>query len=207
MLKKFFIALLLIIIIVTTIGCSNDDNSDKVAEISSNPDSEYANTFEDLALGVVFDFNLKLPNADKSWVDIWVEGYSNGKAIEKNPITKLSYGNYPEEVQEGHIGFGIINPSSKGTQLFIYGPGIKGATDNIDDDLLSELGANSWDYAIGSDTISLKSGEEKVLAAYTQNENTIRTYDLSVEEDIDKMIKEDKAVLLLKIQVKEMDKK
>ena len=106
---------------VFNIGCnSQDSNNDKIAYISSNTDSEYEKTFNELNLGILFDFDLKLPKADKSWVDIWVEGYSNGEVIEPFPLTHLSYGLSPKELEEGKMGFGVINPNSDQMQFFLY---------------------------------------------------------------------------------------
>lgn len=69
---------------VFNVGCSSQNsNNNKIAYISANPDSKYENTFKELHLGILFDFKLKLPKADKSWVDIWVEGYSNGKGTKR----------------------------------------------------------------------------------------------------------------------------
>jgi hypothetical protein len=87
-------------------GCTSSTN--KPPTISKSADSEYVKTFKDLHLGILFNFDFKLPNADKSWVTIWVERYQNG---EKNihPITELSYGLSPNEVEQGNIGFGMIN--------------------------------------------------------------------------------------------------
>lgn len=91
MLKRFYTFLVIIIItMVFGTGCSGESSSNnKIAYISSNTDSEYKNTFKELLIGELFDYNLKLPNADKSWVNIWVEGYSNGKAVEPFPLIEL----------------------------------------------------------------------------------------------------------------------
>ena len=104
-----------------TWGCSDkssldgktgiEDKGDIIAYVSVNKDSIYEKTFKDTGLGVVFDFNLKLPHADTSWVDLWVEGYSQGKPTE-DLHTQLSYGLSPNKVKEGSIGFGIISPNS-----------------------------------------------------------------------------------------------
>jgi len=55
------------------------------------------NTFEDLNLGILFDFDFTLPNADNSWVNLWVERYIDGEK-ESQRLTQLSYGNSPNEV-------------------------------------------------------------------------------------------------------------
>ena len=76
LLKKnyYIISSILLFILILSSGCTN--TSEKVATISVNSDSEYVNTFEDLNLGILFDFDFSLPNADKSWVNLWVDRYT-----------------------------------------------------------------------------------------------------------------------------------
>jgi hypothetical protein len=88
-------------VLTLIIGCNNVSEVDKIAYISSNPNSDYIKTFKDLNLGILFDFNLKLTRADKSWVTIWVEGYSNGNPIEASQFMELSCGSFPNSVEEG----------------------------------------------------------------------------------------------------------
>ena len=58
---------------VISVGCNNVSNkNNKIAYISLNTESDYKKTFKELDLGIIFDFDLKLPNADKSWVEIWM---------------------------------------------------------------------------------------------------------------------------------------
>lgn len=56
-------------------GCSNSS----IATIQVNSNSEHMETLEDLNLGVLFDFDFKLNEADKTWVNIWIEKYEDGK--------------------------------------------------------------------------------------------------------------------------------
>lgn len=190
------------------VGCSSESsNNNKIAYISANLDSEYNNTFKDLQLGVLFDFDLKLPDADKSWVDIWVEGYRNGKAVEPFPLTQLSYGLSPKQVEEGPMGFGILNPNSSEAQFFLYSTGVRTNPNSIDNSLLSKHGISTWEYAIGDKKIGLESGEEMVLAVYRQGEESLRAgYDYQDSDAINKMINEDTTVILLKIKVQEKSK-
>lgn len=69
-------------------GCTNKDS---IATISVNSDSEHTNTFKKLNLGELYDFDFKLNNADKTWVNVWIESYKDGKQ-EPQPIAELSYG-------------------------------------------------------------------------------------------------------------------
>lgn len=190
--------------LIISIACSNSETNEDIAYIWANSNSEYEKTFTDLNLGILFDFNFKFPKADKSWVTIWVEGYREGNPMEQFPLTKLSYGISPNEVEEGSMGLGIINPGSA-PQLFIYSGGgsISTIPESMDDYLLKNLAVSTWDYAIDDSKIALSSGEEKLLAVYRMAEKSIRTYDYQDMDSINEMISEDGAVLLLKIMVEE----
>lgn len=197
--KKYFIASLLLILIVVS-GCANS-NKENVT-ISVNADSEYVSTFEDLNLGILFDFNFKLPNADKSWVNLWVERYNDGEK-ESQPLTQLSYGNSPNKKEEGHLGFGIINPNDKDTLVFLYGPSVRANPSIIEKQTKSSNFIN-WDYGIGNEDVELELGETKILAVYRETaSDSIRTVDLQDEESVNQMIQQDDLVLLLKIKVEE----
>ncbi|WP_112180374.1 hypothetical protein [Paraliobacillus zengyii] len=199
--KNFFmISSILSFILIVSTGCTN--TSDKVATISINADSEYVNTFEDLDLGIVFDFDFTLPNADNSWVDLWVERYIDGEK-ESQPLTKLSYGNSPNEVEDGHLGFGMINTKSEDTLVFLFGPDVRNHPSIIEKTPKTDIFIN-WDYAIGNEEVELEIGKTKILAVYRETErNSIRTVDLQDEDAVNEMIKQDNMVLLLKVKIEE----
>lgn len=158
------------------------------------------NTFEDLNLGILFDFDFTLPNADKSWVNLWVERYIDGKK-ESQPLTQLSYGNSPNEVEQGHLGFGMINPNLEDTLVFLYGPAVRKYPAIIEREPKTDV-SSSWDYAIGNEEVELDIGETKILAAYWETEsNSIRTVDLQDEDSVNEMIKQVNMVLLLKVKI------
>lgn len=208
MLRKYLILLLILIMILTiTIGCSNEDTEEEVAaSISINNDSKYISTFTELNLGDMFDFNLRLPNANRSIVTIWVEGYKDGSSMGQEPLTELSYRFSPNDVEENPMGLGIFNHNFD-SKLLIYASGGKVLSDptDIEGYVLNESGVSTGDYAIGSEAITLESGEEKLLAAYRQAEYSLRTIDYENEDSINKMIEEDDVVLLLKIIVEVVD--
>ncbi|WVU10648.1 hypothetical protein V2B37_13535 [Natranaerobius thermophilus JW/NM-WN-LF] len=194
-----------------SIGCSEenkvaDESDEKIAYISSNPESEYENTFNDLSLGTLFDFNFELLRADESWVKIWVEGYNQGEAVKPSPLAELSYGLYPEQEVEGQLGAGILHSDDSDSQILIYSKGARTGPSSIDKDIFIDSTMTSWGYAIGEETIGLKPGEEKLLAVYRQGEDELKTtYDYQDSDDLEKMINEDTMVLLLKIKVEEKE--
>lgn len=201
--KKLIIcSILLFCFIILIVSCVH--SSDKVATISVNTDSEYANTFHDLNLGILFDFDFTLYNADKSWVNLWVERYINGEK-ESLPLTQLSFGNSPNKVDKGHLGFGLINPNSEHTLIFLYVPSGRTQPSIIDKEHKMNI-LSSWDYAIGTEKVELKIGETKILAAYREKEGkSIRTFDLQDEDELNRMIEQHNVVLLLKIKIEEQE--
>ncbi|WP_113927986.1 hypothetical protein [Bacillus sp. P14.5] len=182
-------------------GCSANLDS---PTISKHTDSDYEKTFDELAIGFVFDFEFHLPEADQRWVTLWVESYSNG---EKNPepLTQLSYGNSPVEVEKGNLGFGMINPDGENAMVFLYGPGVKSAPEKVDRDFNQGM-MSSWDYAIGEEEVKLQLGETKVLAAYRESSgHSMRSIDYQDEVSVNSIIKKGETVLLLKIKVEEKE--
>jgi hypothetical protein len=198
--KKFYLALLGLAITMCA-GCS--ENADNPT-ISKNPNSEYERTFNDLALGVLFDFDFHLPQAEQRWVTLWVEQYSGG-VKDPQPLTQLSYGNSPKKVEEGNLGFGIINSHWEDSMVFLYGPDVKSQPEKVEKEFNQDMLA-SWDYAIGEDEVELKLGEAMVLAAYRGTSgNSMRAIDFQDEESVNAIIEQGDTVLLLKIKVEEKE--
>ncbi|WP_239710773.1 hypothetical protein [Paenibacillus sp. 19GGS1-52] len=143
---------------------------------------------------------MKLTEADKSWVTLWVEGYKDGKETVPFRLKELSYGLHPDQEAEGPMGFGIINPQFENVSFFFYSPDVS-TPPQLVENILERGGASTWDYAIGHEEVGLESGETKVLGVYQQSGNSLRTYDYQDSNEITKMINENKTVLLLKIKV------
>lgn len=184
------------------IGCNKEfSGEEKFAYVSVNNNSQYTKTFDDLHLGIIYDFNLKLTEADKSWVTLWVEGYKNGEKTDPYRLIELSYGLHPEPgVSEGPLGFGIINPHNENTSFFMYSPDAS-ISHHLVEDILNSNGASTWGYAIGEEEVVLEPGETKLLAVYRKAGSSLRTYDYQDINQVTQMINEDIAVLLLKIKV------
>ena len=205
---------LLIITALLTWGCSAKSSfdgknekskdgiaGDKIAYVSASTDSIYEKTFKDLRLGMVFDFNLRLPAADKSWVDLWVEGYQDGKPIEGS-MAQISFGSSPNESVEGHMGFGIIAPGNDKTEFFLYAPSCSQPPVLIDEEFFKRYAGSGGSYAIGNETIGLKAGEERVLAVY-RKADAFPMYDLNDPALQVQLINEKGTVFLFKIKVYE----
>ncbi len=190
--------MMFIILLGVCASCSNDQS--EVPTISVNADSEYENTFTDLNLGNIFDFNFYLPDADQRSVTLWVEKYEDGEKDDK-PLIELSYYDSPNKVEEGNVGFGMIESDTEDTIAHLYSPGANVQRSII---LGEEKTGTTWDYAIGDDEVELKLGEIKLLAGYREtNRNALHTMDLQDEEVVNRMIEQSDLVLLLKVKVEE----
>lgn len=208
--NRHVILLIVTVLMLSLIGCNKQEiKDDKVAYIKANLNSEYEKVYKDLGLGILYDFDYKLPYADQSWVNIWVEGYLDGKKMEPFHLTELSYGLNPEPMVEGRMGFGLINPTSEDGSLFLYSGQVKAPPKRLNNQmqLHNNTMASSWDYAIGDEQIGLNSGETRLLGVYRKtNKKTISSYDYQDSQSVEKMIQDESVVLLLKIKV-EIDKK
>ncbi|WP_197143199.1 hypothetical protein [Lysinibacillus sphaericus] len=198
--KYFIFSILSTLFLLFLSGCTDQKEDTELATISTNTDSKYANTFKDLNLGILFDYNFKLNNADENWVDLWVERYKDGK-LDSNSLTKLSYGQSPTEVEKGHIGFGILNTDDE-SFAFLYGPGMKSTPQKIGKIPSTENSVSGWYYAFGDETVKLKLNETYVLGVYSESKgNSLRTYDLQDENEVKKMIDDVHVVYLLKLKI------
>ncbi|MWV46065.1 hypothetical protein GRF59_20810 [Paenibacillus sp. HJL G12] len=79
-------------------GCAGSKPQvDTLAVIQPQKDSSYSDMFKTLSLGSVFDYNLRLPHADTTWFEVWVEGYKKGEKMQDSQLIRLSYGNAPPD--------------------------------------------------------------------------------------------------------------
>ncbi|WP_197257539.1 hypothetical protein [Paenibacillus dendritiformis] len=173
-------------------------------------DFAYTRTFEELSLGDLFNFDLTLPQADRSWVTLWVEGYRRGQPMltGQQPLAELSFGIYPGEREQGPLGFAMIDAKegeTKRSYLLLYAPGVR-STANITIDLpesrADTVMATMLEYTLGDEPIRLQSGETQLLAMYRLiDSQIISTMDTTNEEEIRQAIESDAAILLLKIKV------
>ncbi|SEA25024.1 hypothetical protein SAMN05421743_103299 [Thalassobacillus cyri] len=199
--KRLYWISTFIFLLLISAGCTKDIETP--ATIAKTPDSDYRNTFEGLNLGMLWDFEFYLPEADKRWVTLWVERYEEGEK-ESEPVTQLSYGMGPKEVEEGQLGLGIISPHLEEPSVFLYAPGSSQSPRKMTEGFKPEF-PSAWGYAIGEEKVELKLGETMVLGGYRQSstEGSIQVQDFQSKESIEEMIKEDHTMLLLKIKIEE----
>ncbi|WP_020618558.1 hypothetical protein [Paenibacillus daejeonensis] len=66
-------------LLLTVTGCSEGAaERDHTAILTIQDNSSHIDTFSELSLGHLFDYNLELKEADRLWTKLWVEGYEPG---------------------------------------------------------------------------------------------------------------------------------
>ncbi|TVX92520.1 hypothetical protein [Paenibacillus agilis] len=204
-----FKTLPLLLVIMLLSGCSlfQTRSADEIAVIHT--DDSYADTFKELGIGMVGNYSLKLHRADRSWVNIWVEGYKKGKK-QDDPLLALSYGHYPDETYEGRVGLTWIYGTDNKDMIKLYTGNSSAGMLEIDQFLgdKTEYGKTGWEYTTGEEGISLKSGETAIIGSFRMNKGSLRTgYDWNNPEAVEEMIQSNDIVMLLKIKVREEESK
>ncbi|WP_377889946.1 hypothetical protein [Alkalihalobacillus sp. R86527] len=202
--KALFCTALIFLLVSCNVSVSVDD--EHLGTLSHEKESGQEKMFKEMNMGILLTYNLRLTKADETWVNVWVEGYQDGKPMSPSKLTELSYGFAMNEVEEGNMGFGIIQPA-EGEELFsLYAPGIASAPRRISNNPLDSEKPYGWGYTM-DDEITLESGETKVIGAYYQSgkKDEIRSVDLKTEEGIERMITDENVVLLLKMKVEQRD--
>lgn len=201
--RTIIVAALFILLLQMVTGCSSTpESSSKLAYIKVNKQSPYEQTFKDLHLGPLLDFNLRLPEADQTWVNIWVEGYQDGKPMSPLKLAELSYGESPEPTAEGPLVMGIVNAAAGKPLIFLYSSGASVVPQALDFVLNREgVGGSTWSYAFGDEEVGFEAGETKVLGVYREVKKILNSYDYQDTEQLKQMVKDDMTVLFLKIKV------
>lgn len=196
-LKNYLVVLVLIALLMT--GCSQIQGP----TISANVDSDYVNTFRDLNLGVLFDFDFHSPHPDNNWVNIWVDRYSYGEK-DPEPMIQLTFGNGPLTIEKSRVVFGIVNQDSDNALLFLQSSGF--STQLIQfENLFHKDFPRAWSYAIDGKKTKLHPEETNILAVVRQSSQTnfMEAIDLQDEAQIAKMLNEDSTVLVLNMKIGE----
>jgi hypothetical protein len=71
-------------------------------------------------------------------------------------------------VEEGGLGFGVINPDSTDTMVFLYGPGVHLQPAGIKETKSAPIILRN-SYAFGKDKKTLTKGDTIVLASYRES--------------------------------------
>ncbi|GAA4077614.1 hypothetical protein [Amphibacillus indicireducens] len=197
--QQFVFVLILFLIIILSAGCTSKNNN--VATLRVNQDSNYVETFEDLSLGNIFDFEFTLPEAENKWVNLWVDSYVDG-VKQADPLISLNYGNSLNEADEGHLGFALVTLDSADLLAILYAPGVSGR--GVIERNPQEGVISSFEIINEQESIEIKTGEPTILAVYRETTNhSIRTVNLKDAASVEQIIKQDDLVYLLKIKIEE----
>lgn len=202
--RKLSMIIILFCSVIFAAGCTAnaevDEEDHAIAIVSPVHDSIHEQTFEELGLGKLWTYHLKLPDASNSWVRIWVEWYRNGQLQDQRTV-ELSYGLSPKQVEEGMFGIGLMNLQENSKALTMYSIGVSLHPRVIPELLASEgiLGSVPF-YAVNGE-VKLEAGEALLLGGYRATAGVIETLDVQNPEAITKMIEGDIELLLFKIVV------
>lgn len=197
--NKIIFGIILCLILNLSAGCQGKKTN--IATIRINHDSNYIDTFENLSMGNIFDFEFTLPEAENKWVTLWVERYIDG-VKDTEPLISLNYGESLNEVEEGHLGFGLADIDSDESLAILYAPGV--STRSVIEHESKEGVFSSWDYTVDEDPIELEISVAKVLAIYREVEgDSIHTLYVDDEQAVEEAIEQSDLVYVLKIMIDE----
>ena len=149
----------------------------------------------------VLDFDLTWQDADETELIIWAEQYEDGKLDKEQAISFTTYSE--EKKEQGHIGMGIVGAEDPAPVVVVYALGgsmTTGLEGKVDD----SNAFHGWEASINDEKLKLEIGETYTLGAYrVSNGSSIRSYNLQSEDEVEKMMKDDRAGFLLKVKLTE----
>jgi len=190
---------LLLAVIIS--GCSVSEASVGSTVIKASENKERQQAFKDLSLVSVLDFDLTWQDADETELIIWAEQYEDGKLYEEQTIYLTTYSE--EKEKKGYIGMGVVDAADMAPMLVVYAPGGSIRTE-IEDKIDDSNAFHGWESSINDENLKLEIGETYTLGAYrVSNGSSIRSYNLQIEDEVEKMMKDDRAGFLLKVKLTE----
>lgn len=192
------------ILLLTSCAKTEGENHD-IAILSPYKDRSHAESIKLAGLGHLLDYQIQLPRANESWIQVWIEGYVDGKQVQEDPIWGLSFGHSPLAKETGPLGVGFI-PFEDSVLVYGYGLGARLSPTRLPDEYSVAIkNANLAYAATEEDAIRLQAGESRIIGTYWQMKvgESLRSADFSNEEDVMAFTQEHSVVLLVKIQVTE----
>ncbi|GGC77711.1 hypothetical protein GCM10007216_05330 [Thalassobacillus devorans] len=200
--KKIYFLLVAIAVMVIAAGCAKAESGD--VTIQKNPDSDYEKTFDELALGELNEYTYHRPKDESLTGEIFVELYENG--VKQENTTSLSFNWEEGGEQEGALGMGLIEHNQEEPSLLLYSPDGTLKSSKLQGTIWTDLSIRGWQDAVGGEELSLETGKEYILGAYTGSiGNEMSMYDLTDEEELEEMLNAHEFVLLFKIRLGEND--
>ena len=187
----------LLLLTVMVSGCNVSKASGGSTEIKVSENTDRQQAFADLGLASVLDFDLTWQDADETELVIWAEQYADGK-IEEQAISFTD--SSEEEKVKGHIGMGIVDTEDAPPTIVVYalGSSMRGALERKIDHSNAFYGWSSID----DEKVKLEIGKTYTIGAYrVSSGHSIRTYNLQSEDEVKKMMKDDRTGFLLKVKL------
>ena len=188
--------LLLLAAVVSGCNVSEASGGSTVIKVSENTDRQQA--FTDLGLVSVLDFDVTWQDADETELVIWAEQYKGGK-LDTEQI--ISFTTYSEEAKKkGHLGMGIVDAEDAPPMIVAYAleSSMRVALEGKIDHSNAFYGWSSID----DEKVKLEIGKTYTIGAYrVSSDPSIRTYNLQSEDEVERMMKDDRTGFLLKVKL------
>ncbi|WP_028782254.1 hypothetical protein [Thalassobacillus devorans] len=196
--KKITIYMLGTILLLLAAGCAKAEEDKAI--IKHKTPSKHQETFQELSLGKLREFELQYPKDENTDTEIWIDYYINGNK-QSNP-TSLTIRTVDADNEKASLGMGLIRYQEKEPILFLYGPNQSIKDKRSKEEMWGKLQISGWQQHPGEKGITLETNKEVVITAYAgTTSNETRMYDLSKKEELKKLINTHEVVLLLKAKL------
>lgn len=196
------------VIAIVLLGCAKEDKqNNSIAVITPTLDYQNDKLIRNAGVGHLLDYQLKVYQADESWVRVWVEGYVDGEKLQEEPLWEISYGNSIHEVEEGPLGVGFI-PVDGSYYVYGYTKSVKAPLTRLPDEYSHGKIMGNLGYAAEEkESLELLPGEIRTIGVHWQmgGGTTLRVANFADEEDVMRFTGEHPVVLLVKMQVTKSD--
>ncbi len=188
-------------------ACSPEDSTeekdmkvDGLATVEALKEFDTKKAAERLALGPIFEFDVKFQDPNDTKLEVWLDIYKDGERLNgKMGQVRTEFVDIKRKSE--HIGWSMMDPLADTLDLRLYSYNAKesGTYTSQRETMLKSGYPTSHKYLIDSN-INLKPGKEYPVAAFYQSnsKNTIRGYNT-----LDQLIKNNHVVILMKVKVEE----
>lgn len=196
--KKITVYMLGTFLLFLAAGCAKAEEDKAIIKLK-NP-SKHQETFHELSLGELREFEFQYPKDENTETEIWIDYYINGKK-QSNP-TSLTFRTVEADSEKALLGMGLIRHQEKEPILFLYGPSQSIKDKRNEEEMWGKLQISGWQQHPEEKGITLGIDEEVVITAYSGTIlNETRMYDLSKKKELRKLINTHEVVLLLKAKL------
>lgn len=187
-----------VILLMFVTGCAKAEEDTAVIKYKSN--SNHQQAFRELSLGELREFEFQYPENESTEVEIWIDYYINGE--KQNDPTSLTFRTMEDDNDKGFFGMGLIRHQGKEPIFFLYGPNQSIQDKRREEDVWGSLQISGWQHHPGDKGITLETGEEVAVTAYSgTTSNETRMYNLGDKDELRNLVNKHEVVLLLKAKL------